>query len=374
MVEIKEVKSRSQIRDFINFPLDLYKGNPCFVPPLYGDEKKMFGKKFVYSDTCESVFFNAYKDGRICGRIQGIIQRAANEKNNEKRVRFTRFDSVDDDEVAEKLFGAVEEWAIAKGMDTVVGPLGYSDLEREGLLIEGFDKVSTFEEQYNAEYYARLIENRGYEKEVDWVESMIRLPEGGIDERVFRLEEMLFKRFRLHFGTAKNTGEFLDKYADGFFELLDKSYENIYGTVPFTDAMKKMMIDNFRLIIDLRYVAVILNEEEKVIALGICFPAIGGAVQKSGGRLTPATVLRILKAVKKPKVIDFGLVGIDPKYMNFGIGEAIVAEVARMLEDSGIDHAETNLNLEDNEAIRSIWKYFDSEEHKRRRCYVKKLI
>ena len=373
MIEIREVKNSAEIRRFIEFPLKLYKDNPYFTPPLYGDEKKMFKKKFVYADTCESIFLNAYKDGKHCGRIQGIIQRAANEKNNEKRVRFTRFDSVNDDGVAEALFNAVEKWALSKGMDTVAGPLGYSDLEREGLLIEGFDQNSTFEEQYNFEYYASLIENRGYVKEVDWVESMVRLPEGGMDPRVFAIEERLLKRYDLHYGTAKNTNEFLKKYADPFFELLDRSYENIYGTVPFTEGMKKMMIDNFRLIIDLRFVHVLLDKNEKVVALGICFPAIGDALKKSGGRLTPAAIIKVLKAAKKPEVIDFGLIGVDPDLINLGIGAAMVAGVARMMSENGIRHAETNLNLEDNDAIRGMWKYFDSTENKRRRCFVKKL-
>ncbi len=373
MVEIRQVKKGSEIREFINFPLALYKDNPCFVPPLYGDEKKMFKNGFVYADTCESVFYNAYKDGRIVGRIQGIIQKAANEKNNEKRVRFTRFDAINDKDVAEALFGAVEKWAVSKGMDTVVGPLGYSDLEREGLLIEGFDQNSTFEEQYNAEYYKTLIEGLGYEKEVDWVESMIRLPEGGLDPRIFVLEEKMLKRHELHYGTAKNVDDFLAKYADGFFELLDKSYDKVYGTVPFTEGMKKMMIDNFKLIIDLKYVSVLINKEDRIVALGLCFPAIGDAVKKSGGRLTPATIVRVLKAVKKPRVIDFGLIGVDPDLINTGIGGAMVAGIARMLGNGDIDHAETNLNLEDNVAIRSIWHYFDAKEHKRRRCYIKKL-
>ena len=374
MIEVKPVHTSKEIKEFIEFPLKLYKGNPYFVPPLYGDEKKMFRKGFVYEDTCESVFFNAYKDGRICGRIQGILQKAANEKNNEKRVRFTRFDAIDDSEVAEKLFSAVENWALAKGMDTVVGPLGYSDLEREGLLIEGFDQLSTFEEQYNAEYYGRLIEDLGYKKEVDWVESRLRYPKEGFDERIFALEEKLLKRFKLHFSSAKNVNDFLDKYVDMFFELLDRSYANIYGTVPFTDGMKKMMIDNFKLIIDLRYVMVLLDDNEKVVALGLCFPSIGEAVQKSGGRLTIPTLLRLIKAIKKPKSIDLGLIGVDPDLMNLGIGTAVVAELARILKNTGVEYAETNLNLEHNTAIRSMWKYFDSVEHKKRRSYVKTLI
>ncbi|MBO7398694.1 MAG: hypothetical protein J6T65_09015 [Clostridia bacterium] len=372
-IVVKEVKTAKQRYDFLNFPLNLYRDNPFFVPPLYSDERKIFSKRHAYSDTCETVCFNAYRGGVICGRISGIIQNAANEKNNEKRVRFTRFDAVNDQNVANALFEAVEKWALDKGMDTVCGPLGYSDLEREGLLIDGFDELSTFEEQYNAAYYAGLIEKCGYAKEVDWVESRIKLRGGKPDEKILKLEEFMLKRYNLRFGEAKNTNDFLRKYKDGFFELLDTAYADIYGTVPFTGKMKKMMIDNFRLIIDLRFVSVILDENDKVVALGICFPSIAKAVQRSGGRLTPSTVVKILRSVKKPEIIDFGLVGVDPHYMQLGLGTAMVAEIMKMLDDPSIDHAETNLNLEDNTAIRLLWNYFDAVEHKKRRCYVKKL-
>ncbi|MBO6060689.1 MAG: hypothetical protein J6P98_01040, partial [Clostridia bacterium] len=162
MVEVKEVKSLKQRREFLNFPIELYRGNPNFVPPLFMDERKIFRKDYVYYDTCEAVYFNAYRGRRMVGRISGILQKAANEKNGEKRVRFTRFDSINDPEVSDALFDAVEKWALEKGMEEVVGPLGFSDLEREGLLIEGFDELSTYEEQYNAEYYRSLIEARGY--------------------------------------------------------------------------------------------------------------------------------------------------------------------------------------------------------------------
>lgn len=177
MITILEVRTKKQQNEFLRFPLDLYKGNPNFVPPLWGDEKKIFRTDYVYYDTCEAVYYNAYRDGKMVGRISGILQKSSNELRNEKRVRFTRFDAIDDQAVADALFAAVEGWARSKGMDTVCGPLGFSDLEREGLLVEGFDQLSTFEEQYNAEYYGRLIENCGYGKEVDWLESRIYAPD-----------------------------------------------------------------------------------------------------------------------------------------------------------------------------------------------------
>ena len=375
MVEIREVKTKKEQREFLNFPLRLYRGNDCFVPPLYMDEKKIFRPDYVYYDTSEAVYYLALRQGETVGRISGILQKASNEKRGERRVRFTRFDSIDDQEVANALFSAVEKWARSKGMDAVCGPLGFSDLEREGLLIEGFDQLSTFEEQYNADYYGRLIENCGYEKEVDWVESRIFLPEDADAalQKLSATEEYVMKRYKLHFGEAKNTREFIDRYADRFFELLDTAYAGIYGTVPFTEGMKKMMIDNFRLIVDVKYVAVILDENERIVCLGICFPSLSKAVQKSGGKLTPAALLRLLRAIRRPKTIDLGLVGVAPEYLSRGINAAVCAELMKMMKRDGLEYAETNLNLEDNRAVRGQWKRFHSIEHKRRRAYLKKL-
>ena len=372
MVEVREVKTRREKKQFLDFPVKLYKGNPCFVPPLYMDEKKIFRSDYVYYDTCEAVYYNAYRGGQMVGRISGILQKAANEKNGERRVRFTRFDSIDDTEVSDALFEAVEDWARSKGMDTVVGPLGFSDLEREGLLIEGFDELSTFEGQYNAPYYQRLIESRGYVKEVDWTESRIYPPEKD-DGTLKRVADKLLKRYDLHFGEAKNVNDFLEKYADGFFDILDRSYDALYGTVPFTPGMKKLMIDNFKLIIDLDHVGAVLDSTGKVVCIGICFPSIAKAVQKSNGHLTPAALVRLLRAIKRPEIIDLGLIGVDPDWAMRGVSVAICAELERMLRAPGIRYAETNLNLENNAMIQNQWKRFREVKHKRRRSFVKKL-
>lgn len=372
MLTVVEVKTKKQKREFLNFPLKLYKGNDCFVPPLYGDEKKIFRKDYFYYDTCEAVYYNAYRDGIMVGRISGILQKSSNEKRGEKRVRFTRFDCVDDQEAASALFGAVEKWALSLGMDTVCGPLGFSDLEREGLLIEGFDQLSTFEEQYNAEYYGRLVEGCGYAKEVDWVESKIYSPDVP-DERLPKLTEYILKRNGLHIATGRSVTKFLKRYGDGFFDVIDKSYSDIYGTVPFTDGMKNNLMSNFKLIIDLKHLAVVVNDNDEVVCMGICFPSIARAVQKSNGHLTPFALIRLLKAIKRPKVLDLGLVGVDPEYANKGISAVICNALADMLANDGIEYAETNLNLEYNSNILNMWKRFNAVQHKRRRSYVKLL-
>lgn len=372
MIEVREVKTRKEQKEFLNFPLKLYKGNSCFVPPLYGDEKKIFNKNYMYYERSEAVYYNAYDNGKIVGRISGILQKDSNIKTGEKRIRFTRFDSIDNQEVANKLFEAVEGWGRSKGMDTVCGPLGFSDLEREGLLIEGFDELATFEEQYNADYYQKLIENLGYEKEVDWLERKIYPPKE-INERAERLSQLMMKRFNLHFGEAKSINEFLKKYSEGIFELIDQTYDKLYGTVPFTEGMKQMLISNFKLIISIKHTAVICDENEKVVCFALCFPSLSKAVQKSNGHLTPLALIRLLKALKNPEIIDLALIGVMPEYLNMGISSALIVELAKILMKGNIKYAETNLNLEDNYAIQNQWKNFENVQHKRRRSYVKKI-
>lgn len=372
MIEVREVKTKKEQKEFVDFPLKMYKNNPYFVPPLYSSEMECFKKDNPYNEVCDHVYYNAYINGKMVGRISGIIQKAANKKNNEKRVRFTRFDSIDNKAVAKALFDKVERWGKEKGMDTIHGPLGFSDLEREGLLIEGFDQIATFEEQYNFPYYASLIENLGYEKEVDWTESKINAPDN-YDNSLDKMADFVMKRNNLHLAQCKNINEFIDKYADDLFDLIDKSYDMLYGTVPFTDAMKKELISSFRLIVSIDKVAAILDENDRMVCFGLCFPAIGKALQKSQGHLTPAALVKLLHAIKKPEVLDLGLIGVDPEYMNRGISVIISSHLIKMLRDGGYTHAETNLNLETNHAIQNQWKRFKEVKHKKRRAYVKRL-
>ena len=372
MITVEQVKTKKQQKEFLDFPLKLYKDCPNFTPPLYMDEKKIVRDDFVYNDMCESVHFNAYKDGKMVGRISGILQKASNEKTGRKQVRFSHFDVVEDEGVAQMLLKTVEDWAVNQGMNEVIGPLGYSDLEREGLLIEGFDYPATFEESYNYAYYQGFIERFGYEKDVDWTGSRVRIPKD-YDGEVEKLADYVMRRYKLHLGTAHNTKEFIKKYADGIFELLDKSYDLLYGTVPFTEGMKKMMIDNFRLVIDVKNVAVILDENDKMICFGLAFPGIADAVRPSSGRLTPITLIRLLKALKKPSVIDLCLIGVEPEWLNRGISVVVAAGLMKMLRNEGVQYAETNANLEENYAIQNMWKRFDEQKIKRRRCYIKKI-
>ena len=372
MIEVKEVKTRKEIKEFVEFPLNLYKGNDCFVPPLYADEMAMFKPTYHYYEQAEAVFYNAYRNGKMVGRIQGILQKASNEKWEQKRVRFTRFDSVDDQEVANALFTAVENWGREKGMEEIVGPLGFSDQEREGLLIEGFDEVATFEEQYNYDYYQRLIENCGYGKDVDWVEHQLKLKQEE-DGRLEKFAELILKRFNLRLVQEKTTRAFVKKYADEFFAIIDETYDKLYGTVPFTEGMKKMMIENFNLIIKPKYVSVIVDQNDKVVCAGLCFPSLSKAIQKSKGHLTIPALFRLLHDLNHPKVLDLALIGVVKEYEMKGVATIFLARLKQLLRKEKIEYCETNLNLENNHHVINLWNNFETRRHKRRRCFIKKI-
>lgn len=373
MLSVIEVKTKKQRKEFVELPLRMYKGNPYFVPPLYADEMAMFTPKNIYSKTCKSAFYLAQRDGVTVGRIQAIIQNQYNDIYNVKQVRFTRFDCENNPETAKALFDAAEAWAKANGMDTVVGPLGYSDMEREGLLIEGFDYLSTFEEQYNYEYYASLIESCGYVKDVDWVESrLFSTPQQ--DDRLWKLAERSMKKSNLHFaGVGMKKSKFIKKYAPSIFKCLDECYKELYGFVPYTPEMINQMLVQFKLFINLKYMLAICDENENVVAFGLVLPGIGKALQKSGGKLTPACLVRLLKAIKKPESIDLALVAIMPRYRKSGLSALVITTLQDMLADGSVKYLETNLNLESNKTIQAGWKHFNHIQHKRRRSYIKKL-
>ncbi len=373
MVEIQKVVTKAQRKEFVEFPLRLYKGDPNYAPELYGDAMKTFTDKNVYRNTCDDVFFLAKRDGKTVGRIQGIIQKQFNELHKESRARFTRYDSIDDQEVSDALFDAVEKWAREKGMDKFCGPLGYSDLEREGLLIDGFDEMATFEEQYNRPYYQRLIENYGFEKEVDWVEYQLRAPKQK-NPMIEKVSKRALEMTKLHVASRDMSKKaYINRYKDGVFHCIDECYAKLYGTVPFTEEMKAQLIDQFLLIVNKKYLLVLCDEKDNVVGFGLCFPAIGKALQKSGGRLTPAGLVRLLNAVRKPRVIDLALVAVLPEYQARGVNAVMIEGMIDMLQNTGVEYCETNLNLEDNLAVQAMWKYFDKKQHKRRRSFVKAI-
>ena len=372
MITVREVKTKKDIKAFIEFPLKLYKKCNYFVPPIYADEKKLLTSG-GNNEIANSVFLLAEKDGKVVGRIHGICHKQYNELNNAKRVRFTRFDSIEDLEVSRALFSAVEDWARGLGMTEVCGPLGFSDMDREGLLIEGFEENSTFEEQYNYDYYPKLIEDSGYAKEIDWLEFELRAPEKR-NEMLARVAKRTLELNKLHIAdTNISKKKYIEKYADSFFDCLDECYSKLYGTVPISPAQRKELIDQFMMLLNIKYLVFICDEDEKVVAFGLCFPCFGDALKKSGGRLTIPALLKLMSISKKPKTLDLGLVAVRPEYQNSGVNAVLVNGIVDMLCSGEVETCETNLNLETNTAVMAQWKYLSSRQHKRRRSYLKNI-
>lgn len=373
MISIVEVKTPRQRKAFIDFPLRLYKDCSLYNPPLYMSERNTLKGKVSYFKTSDSVFYLAYKNGKLAGRISGIIVHPYNEKNNVKQARFTRFDCIDDQEVSAALFKEVESWARGKGMEFINGPLDYSDVEREGLLIEGFDQEMTFEEQYHFPYYQKLIENNGYFKDVDWIEFKIFGSKTG-EERLQKLSDLVMRMNHLHLAPKeKSKKAYINKYKKQFFHLLDVCYGPLYGTVPFTQEQIDELANLFAMILDIKYMPFVLNEKDEVVAVGLSFPGIANALKRSKGKLTLPALLRLRKEVKHPKTIDLGIIAVLPEYQNKGVPAVFMAILDRALHMPGVDHLETNLNLEYNHAIISQWKRFEHVQNKRRRCYKKIL-
>ena len=365
---IKEVKTRKEIKDFINLPIRLFKHTPNYVPCFYSDEKKVLLRKTTYENEATSIFFLAYKNNEVVGRIQGIIQHSYNKKQNIKQVRFTRFDCIDDLSVAKALFDTIKNWAKDNGMESIVGPLDYSDLEREGLLIEGFDEYMTFEEQYHPSYYQKLIEQNGFEKDVDWLEFQLREKEDTY-ARVSKIAKGVERLCNVHLAPLERKNAYIKKYKKDFFRLLDICYSHLYGTIPFSEETMNSIINQFSIVIRPEYLPIVLNDKGEVIAAALCVPSISVALVGSGGKLNPLNIIKIFKALKKPKCLELCLVAVHPDYQKMGVNTLFLSCITKLIKDRGIEFAETNLNLETNSAVMAQWKHFEARNHKRRRCY-----
>lgn len=372
MITVREVRGKKEQRAFVKFPLELYKDNEYFVPMLYSGEFAIFRPDAPFNKVCDSECWLAYDGDKVVGRIQGIIQREANEKWGQKRVRFTRFDAIDDEAVSNALFSAVEAWAKAKGMEEFVGPLGYSDLEREGLLIEGFDQEQTFEEQYNYPYYQKLLEAHGFEKDVDWLEYRLYAPDESGD-RMIALSEKMLSRYGLHTYQAKSVKELVDHHIEGLFDVIEKTYARLYGTMPLNDEIIQSYVSDFKLIVRAEDVMMIFDKDERMIGFALMFPSISEAVRRSNGHITPAFLARFLRAKKDPKVLDLGLIGVLPEYESRGISTVMIGMLINILREGKLDHLETNLMLEENYNIQNLMKHFKQVQNKRRRCFKKTI-
>ena len=374
-VTIIPVKTRKELKQFIRFNYELYRNNPYSVPDLYEDMLNTLDpKRNPAFDFCEAECFLAMRDGEIVGRVAAIINKRANKKWNINAVRFGWIDFIDDREVSKALLDTVEQWGRERGMSEIQGPLGFTDLDPEGMLIEGFDRISTMATIYNYPYYPIHMEELGYEKDTDWIELLIKVPER-VPEKFERIANMVAKRFELKTRKFKSNRELERLYGQEIFELINKCYSPLYGFSALDDRQIEQYIKMYLPLVDRRMIALITDKNDKLVGVGISIASLAEALQKAKGRLFPFGWFHIVKALflKRPTRLDFLIVAIDPEYQGKGVNAIIINEILPNYIKMGFKDVESNPELENNEKVQAQWEIFDKEQHKRRRAYKKNI-
>ncbi len=376
MVTIKKVSSKKELKTFIRFNYELYKNNPYSVPDLYDDMLNTFSpQKNAAFEFCEADYFLAYKDGKVAGRVAAIINHRANETWNKKEVRFGWIDFVDDTEVSEALLKQVEIWGKERGMEAMVGPLGFTDMDAEGMLIEGYDQLSTMSTIYNYPYYPAHMEQLGFEKEADWVEFKLMVPEK-LPEKFVRISEIILQKYKLKIKKLKRSEIKEKNYGQKIFDLINEAYAPLYGYSQMTQRQIDQYIKMYLPLIDLRMVSLVEDEDGNLVAVGISMPSLSQALQKAKGKMFPFGWYHLLKAlfIKKPKVLDLLLVGVKPEYQSKGVNALLFYDLVPVYQQMGFEYGESNPELELNKKVQAQWSAFESVQHKRRRAYKKVFI
>ncbi len=372
-IKIKQVLTKKDLHEWVNFPNRLYRDAPYFVPFLETDEIETFSadKNPAYA-FCETKLFLAYRDGEPVGRIAGLINHAYNKKWNKNAIRYTRFDFVDDYEVSEALFDEVVNWGREKGYSEIMGPIGFTDMDHEGMLVEGFEEMNMSITFYNHPYYLEHMEHLGLHKDIDWIEHRITVPDH-IDPRIERVASHIMhkKGFSVTMYTDRKK-----LYTDAFeaFQVIDVAFSKLYGTVPLTPEIIRHAIDGYIPLVNLDYICSVKDANGRIIGFGVLVPSIAKALKKSDGKLLPLGIFRLLHALKgKNDTLEMFFVAVEPKYQMQGVPAIIMSALLPKLIQNGVRHCETGPQLETNGAVQSMWTYFEKRQHRRRRCYVKSI-
>jgi len=379
-VEIRKVSTKKELDAFIQFHYDLYRNNAYDAPNLYSDELHTLSKdRNAAFEFCEAEYFLAYKDGKVAGRIAGIINSRANSKWNRKSVRFGWIDFIDDIEVSEALLDAVSQWGRSKGMTEIVGPLGFTDMDPEGMLIAGFDQLGTMATIYNYPYYPRHMEQMGWEKDNDYVEFKLMVPER-VPEKYIKVAEMVMKRYNLHPMHPKRSQVFgKEQYGRKVLDVVNQTFGKLYGYSQMTDAQIDEYLKMYFPVLDMNLLCLIEDwntPDHKVVGIGISISSMTRALQKCrNGRLWPFGWWHCLRALKfhKAECVDLMLVGILPEYQNKGANALLFYDLIPRYQKYGFKWGETNVEMETNSQVQSQWGPLNPVNHKRRRCYLKKL-
>lgn len=373
---IKKVSSKKELKTFIRFNYELYKGNPYSVPDLYDDMLNTFSsKKNAAFEFCEAEYFLAYKDNKVVGRVAAIINNRANQTWDKKEVRFGWIDFIDDEEVSSALLKAVEDWGKQKGMDTITGPLGFTDMDAEGMLIEGFDQLGTMATIYNYPYYPQHMEKLGFEKDADWVEFKLYVPDQ-LPEKFVRISEIILQKYKLKIKklTRKEIKE--KHYGQKIFDLINEAYAPLYGFSKMTQGQIDQYVNTYLPLLDLRMVSIVETEYGELVAAGISMASLSKALQKAKGRILPFGWFYLLKAlfIKRPKVLDLLLVGVKPEYQSKGVNALLFYDLVPTFKKMGFVYGESNPELEENKKVQAQWSAFESVQHKRRRAFKKAIL
>ncbi|MBR6656329.1 MAG: N-acetyltransferase [Alistipes sp.] len=374
-ITIKEVKSKRDLRRFVQFGIDLYKGNPYYCPPIFFDEMNTFDPKSNPAlDVCEHVIYMAYRDGEIVGRIVGLINHRANKAWGVKKCRFGWFEFIDDYEVFKALLDAVAEWGRSKNMLCLNGPVGFTDFDHQGLLLEGFNYNAPMASLYTHPYYVAHYEQYGLTKEADWIEYQITPPKEA-PEKMRRVAQIVGQRYGLHTVKVRSVKELKKRYGYTYFDVLDEAYQKLYNYQPMTPQQKKYYCQMYFPLLNFDFVTMVANRDDEIVAVGLGMPSLSNALRKCRGRLFPFGWYHLIKALRAKKMTDFDLllIAVRPDYQDKGLTALIFDEMTPYFAKYGIQRVETTSILETNHKSLANFADFEHIQHKRRRAYIKEL-
>ena len=374
-VEVVEVSTKKDLWKWVRFPNELYKDNEFFVPFLEIDEFDTFSgdiEKNPAYEFCETRLFLAYKNGRIVGRIAGLINHAYNKKWNKNAIRYTRFDFIDDYEVSCALFEKVVAWGRERAYTEIMGPIGFTDMDHEGMLVEGFDEFNMSITFYNHPYYLTHLEKLGLVKDIDWIEYKLFVP-SEIDPKIERVANHILRKGEYKVVTYTDRKALYNEAFEAF-QVIDVAFSKLYGTVPLTEKVIKNVIKGQIPLVNLDYICSVKDSDNKIVGFGVMVPSIAKALKKSDGKLFPFGIFRMLRALKgKNDTVEMYFVAVTPEHQLQGVPVLIIQTLLDKLIKNGVRYCDTGPMLETNGAVHSMWRYFDKKQNKRRRCYIKAI-
>ena len=370
-VEIKEVKTKKDIKTFVNLPFEIYKGNEYWVPPIKKDEiKSLSPEENPAFEFCDARFFLAYKNGKCLGRLGAIINKAYNEKVGKKFGRLNRLEFYNDYEVSKALIEEALAWFKENNLEFVHGPLGFTNLDAQGMLIEGFEYIPSLASVYNLPYYKDHMEKLGFEKENDWIEFRLTITDSALKKGA-RGSQLIQKRFGFNVIDFTSKAELM-KYSQSIVDILNDAFEELPYVTRITEKMKELYIEKYFSVLNTRFIKVV-EKDDKPVGFFIGAPSLSKAMQKANGKLYPFGFKHVMKAIKQPEVIDMMLTGVLHEYHSAGVAVILISELQQEMKKMGLETMETTGVFETNQNVISNWKNYEHIQHKRRRCYVKNI-